>query len=62
MTYLHDPLFARLGIPKTIYVTNPHSSHDGAQTPRKSWRRAALEGEVIRPVGTYYIHNGRKPK
>jgi hypothetical protein len=28
----------------------------------RSYRDYLLDDEVIRPVGTYYIHNGKKPR
>ena len=62
VTFLDDAFFRSIGIPKTIFIFNPARAHDGPQTPRKGWRRLALDGEHIRPAGTYYIHNGRKPR
>lgn len=51
VTYLKEPFL----LTKLILIVKGH---------RSSWREHRpylLDGEVIRPVGTTYIHNGKKP-
>ena len=51
-------------IPKLILIVKAHTAHDGtAFTPKHCRRDQGLsEGDVLRPVGKHYIHNGRKPR
>jgi len=41
--------------PKLIYLRN-------ATMGRKALRETTLAGDVLRPVGKHYIHNGKTPR
>lgn len=68
--YTHETTMLRpgrleesLGIPKLILIFESGRQHNGGpDTPRKIWRDYLLPGDVVRPVGKHYIHNGKVPR